>query len=512
VTRGRRLRRLGWLVIGALVVVLALKARQYAPHIPLYLANLRLSAQLDHLPEEELGDRILIVAPHPDDETLGCGGLIQRARARGVDVHVVVITNGDAYAHDWVLVAAEDALRGTASEHLALGRGRQRESLRALATYGVPADHVTFLGYPDGGVHTMWRPEHWSADQPFRSPHTRAERNPYPNSLSPGAPYSGAQVLSDLQKLLETIRPTAVFVTPPFDVHRDHWATYGFVRLALAEWSRKTAGSPRLYCYLVHRHDWPAPQGYHPHRALEPPAAWLHRLGVTWLMLPLTVDQVRCKARCLSDYRSQDAQKNALLRSFARTNELFARVADDRPGSASVVITDPVGDLPPDRLRPAEDLAALRLQSQGDRTQLSLDLAARPDPRMTYGVIWHDVGDPERRAGSVLWHRGHAVLRVASANGSATESRVGWEVQRSGLAARLPGSTFHGSAMLIEAFSEADRHYRNHTMVGVVPFAIPGSPPAAGASPTPTGPPAVPPAPTGTPRPRAGSGSGRPRS
>lgn len=34
----------------------------------------------------------VVIAPHPDDETLGCGGTLLRARARGIDVHWVIVT------------------------------------------------------------------------------------------------------------------------------------------------------------------------------------------------------------------------------------------------------------------------------------------------------------------------------------------------------------------------------------------------------------------------------------
>ncbi len=40
-------------------------------------------------------ERILIFAPHPDDELLGNGGLIQDAKNRGDEVIVVLMTNGD---------------------------------------------------------------------------------------------------------------------------------------------------------------------------------------------------------------------------------------------------------------------------------------------------------------------------------------------------------------------------------------------------------------------------------
>ena len=40
-------------------------------------------------------DRILILAPHPDDEVLGCGGIIQKSVAMKRPVHVVYLTYGD---------------------------------------------------------------------------------------------------------------------------------------------------------------------------------------------------------------------------------------------------------------------------------------------------------------------------------------------------------------------------------------------------------------------------------
>src|SRR5688572_7808705 len=39
--------------------------------------------------------RILVLAPHADDEVLGCGGFIARRAAEGCEVHVLVATIGD---------------------------------------------------------------------------------------------------------------------------------------------------------------------------------------------------------------------------------------------------------------------------------------------------------------------------------------------------------------------------------------------------------------------------------
>lgn len=41
------------------------------------------------------GQRLVVVAPHPDDEVLGCGGLIAAARAAGVPVLIIALTDGE---------------------------------------------------------------------------------------------------------------------------------------------------------------------------------------------------------------------------------------------------------------------------------------------------------------------------------------------------------------------------------------------------------------------------------
>ncbi len=40
-------------------------------------------------------DRVLILAPHPDDEDIGCAGVIQRALKSGAKVKIMYLTNGD---------------------------------------------------------------------------------------------------------------------------------------------------------------------------------------------------------------------------------------------------------------------------------------------------------------------------------------------------------------------------------------------------------------------------------
>ncbi len=93
--------------------------------------------------------RVIVFAPHPDDETIAAGGLIQQLTHAHADVHVVFLTNGDGYPD-----AVRKELRIPApsgADYVAFGRRRQREALEATHRLGVHRNAVHFLGFPDGG-------------------------------------------------------------------------------------------------------------------------------------------------------------------------------------------------------------------------------------------------------------------------------------------------------------------------------------------------------------------------
>ena len=84
-------------------------------------------------------ERVLCVAPHPDDEVFGCGGLLAALAQRGCVVHVVILTCGQQ--------GAADRPDGDAA---ALGATRREESLRAAAELGIPSP--VFVGLQDRSV------------------------------------------------------------------------------------------------------------------------------------------------------------------------------------------------------------------------------------------------------------------------------------------------------------------------------------------------------------------------
>ncbi|MGV8875463.1 MAG: PIG-L deacetylase family protein [Rhodococcus sp. (in: high G+C Gram-positive bacteria)] len=83
---------------------------------------------------------MIVVAPHPDDEVLGVGGLLCMAAAAGVDVRVVAVTDGDGSHPGSPTVTAED-----------LRERRPIESARALAELGIDRP-PTRLHFTDGLV------------------------------------------------------------------------------------------------------------------------------------------------------------------------------------------------------------------------------------------------------------------------------------------------------------------------------------------------------------------------
>lgn len=85
--------------------------------------------------------RLVVVSPHPDDEALGCGGLIATARAIGLSVRVVSVTDGEACYPD-----------APAWPPAHLRAVRRQELERALALLGVDADAIDTLDIGDGRV------------------------------------------------------------------------------------------------------------------------------------------------------------------------------------------------------------------------------------------------------------------------------------------------------------------------------------------------------------------------
>ena len=127
----------------------------------------------NHLPPD--AKRVLILAPHPDDETLGCGGTISLYTSKGVEVHLVVISDGKGISHEF---------SGKDIDIVAL---RKREAVDASKILGIHRTH--FLNFPDG------------------------ELKSYQNEMKERIEY-----------IVRGFNPDIIFAPSPVDHHNDHIA------------------------------------------------------------------------------------------------------------------------------------------------------------------------------------------------------------------------------------------------------------------------------------------------
>lgn len=265
-------------------------------------------------------DRIVVVAPHPDDEVLGAGGVMQQACAVGAEAHVIYLTNGDHNQLAFKLYKL--SLHLNPLQYLFFGNLRQREAVAATAILGLSREQLTFLGFPDYGTMSIWR-DYWREPEPFRSDATHSNAVPYEKAYAFGQPYTPENAVSDFVELFHRLRPTRVFVTHPADTNPDHRAAANFVRLAALDVSAEQP-PPQIYYYLVHFGRWPAPYHYHPELELKPPRQ-LSDDG-HWFSDPLTPEQTERKYEAIIKNRTELTTREYYLVSFARANEIFATI------------------------------------------------------------------------------------------------------------------------------------------------------------------------------------------
>ena len=303
------------------------------------------------MPPLETNRRLLIIAPHPDDEVLGCGGLIAEAVQRKVPVRVVWLTAGDGFPGAAMLIGRSTP---DSQDYRTLGKTRIEEARHACQILGLSEADLFFLGYPDRGLWTMAL----AGDRVVRSPYTGYTRVAYPQCANSQHPYTAPSVVWDLIQILDEFQPTDIFTAHPLDDHPDHMACALFTMESIRHTVQRGALSqrPRLYYYLVHRGDWPLPQGDHPDRLLLPPFSMGHG---GWFYLPLTPTAIERKRAALEAHATQYALMTRFLSSFVRLNELFqgAQVP-------TLSYRNPVDDNPALRLRPEGDIRAVQVTPQ----------------------------------------------------------------------------------------------------------------------------------------------------
>lgn len=181
-------------------------------------------------------NRLLILAPHPDDEVLGFAGLADAFTRQGKEVETWVVTDGDGYC-DACVLWNNGSMKGETCDALTLSNlatpevdsfaeTRRLESINAALALGRPAPG--FLGYPDTGIAAAW--SNLQAGDVQKSLR-RSDFSMCTDCNSCGEGYGGgpetdlsaASLKQALARLLaETGKRTLVATTHPLDSHGDH--------------------------------------------------------------------------------------------------------------------------------------------------------------------------------------------------------------------------------------------------------------------------------------------------
>jgi len=281
-------------ILGILVVIVVaafwyFRANPVMPQMTIYfLSEVNLPLQ---------GDTVLVFAPHPDDETIACGGYINESVKRGAEVHIVLVTDGNR-RNLQVL--------------------RYLEFDNATRTLGVPKENLVYLNYPDS-------------------------RLVFEN-------YEKLKVV--LAEQIEKVQPDILLYPHPNDTHKDHSTVGKIIEEIMQQMKEKVEVKEYLsgyedlvkeevweelevvgkiaeritcYKYLVHHAYFPYPKKYAPELFVLPPLDLVTIEG-GWEKFMLSEETKKTKERALRAYVSQ--LRNPLLKNLLeasiRENEIFA--------------------------------------------------------------------------------------------------------------------------------------------------------------------------------------------
>lgn len=265
-------------------------------------------------PQITKNDRILIIAPHPDDESISSAGLISRAVKNKIPVSVVLMTNGDE--GDNFLLTLQSKLFNL--NPMELGIKRHYETLNAMKFLGLNESSVHFLSYHDESLVDLFN-HNWDYNFPYIGMNDN-NKSLYSFAYQKNAPYCGENVYKNLNEIITQFKPTIIIFPDPSDTNPDHEYTNAFVEYTLTEMKYNC----EKYTYLVHKGIyWPFPRDYSPDENLLPPFQMLDG-DAKWMIYPITNSELIKKGYCMDFYQSQQTGLNSILESFVRNNELFA--------------------------------------------------------------------------------------------------------------------------------------------------------------------------------------------
>jgi LmbE family N-acetylglucosaminyl deacetylase len=288
------------------------------------------------------GERLLILAPHPDDESLGAAGLAQAVFANGGSVRSVVVTAGDAYVE--AIEEETGRKRLTRADFIRYGEKRLEESRAAAKLLGKGFLHLDLLGFSDGSIYDMLV-SNWRKSHPERSEFTGFDHVLYRIAGDKGIAQDGHDLRNELVAILHDTKPTLIAFPDVMENDSDHAGLGMFTLLAISDWleDEKTPVNPRLLAYLIHwQHGWPpGSDGEKPVDMSNKPMYLPDDLplrGHQRSCINLTESQVKLKQQALLQYKTQQRFMAPYLAAFVHTNECFTQLkAADTQGVANVI-------------------------------------------------------------------------------------------------------------------------------------------------------------------------------
>lgn len=267
--------------------------------------------QMGEFPNITAGSRLLVVAPHPDDEILMAGGLMQEVKARGGKVKVVYLTSGDG-SRGTVAWESRNVIMNP-EEFLALGRKRMKEAGEAMQVLGFSHENMIFLGFPDRGLAGLLNRNWEESDGLGISPTTKYNHVPYENCLVPNQSYLGKNLVADLENIIRDFDPTWVVTTHPRDEHPDHRAAYE----AVTKVKELQGGNWKIWAEVIHYRDFPDGKSY-----LSPPRKLF---GGDWVSWELSDQELKTKTQAIGQYQSQVSvpMEKKFFTGFETKNEIF---------------------------------------------------------------------------------------------------------------------------------------------------------------------------------------------
>lgn len=232
----------------------------------------------------------MLIAPHPDDEALACGIILQRAVRARAAIRVLYATDGEN--NPWPQRALERKWRLGGRDRERWGRLRRMEARAALRVLGIDRGHAKFFGLPDQGLTAL---------------------------LMRGC----ERTIESMQDAIAAWQPTLLLVPSVSDTHADHNALGVMLRLMHEELG---AAMPRLSVWSYNVHGRSSAFSRH----------------------AVTLDQSRVetatKSAAIGCHKTQMALSRRRFLAYATRREKFRKLARREPTSGDGPIRSSIRD------------------------------------------------------------------------------------------------------------------------------------------------------------------------